>query len=372
MQIEKIYHKDLLSFMESGAYKKSKYLPISKIRGLSHVKNPRAKPDDLVLVMVFENAEMQGYLGVLPDDLFFKNEKGEYIKEHAGWLSCMWVNPDLRGKGIAKILINTVFEAWDYRILVTEFTPAAKGLYDRTGQFLDLAKPEGLRAYLRMNLSYLLPARNPEKWQKFKPLLKVFDFFFNVFNDIRLLFFSKKVEDYRISDTLNEEDFEFIQKNRSTDELMRRSLEDLNWIIQNPWLQTETKPDEESKRYHFSSVADFFAFNVLKLYDPKKQLIALLIISVRDKNLKIPYAYILPGAEKTTAEALENIMLNQQLNMLTVFHKPLCDYLNKKKGPFFMLRKLQRHYIISKKFEHQLINTKSIAIQDGDADAAFT
>jgi len=75
------------------------------------------------------------------------------------------VNPKMRGQGISKKLIREVFEAWDYKILVTEFTPAAKGLYNSTKQFLDLAKPDGMRGYLRLNLHYLLPNKDP-KWKK--------------------------------------------------------------------------------------------------------------------------------------------------------------------------------------------------------------
>jgi GNAT superfamily N-acetyltransferase len=372
MNIKTIHHKDLHTFIESGEYQKSTYLPISSIRGLSQVKNPRALPDDLVLVMFFEQEEMQGYLGILPDNLYFKNDRGEIIVEHAGWLSCIWVNPKLRGKGIAKLLMDTVFKAWDYRILATEFTPIAKGLYDKCGQFVDLAKPEGIRAYMRLNLSYLLPAKNPKKWTKFKPLLKLTDAFINLFLSIRLLVFRPQKPKYLLLNDIDPEAAAFIDNNRSEDELMQKSVQDLKWIIGNPWLKTASKPDYESERYHFSSIADYFAFRIMKVYNIENQLIAVLILSIRDKNLKIPFSYLTSDAAKNTVAALEHFIRHEKLDMLTVFQSDISVALKKNCKSFFITRKMQRHYIISKKIKRNIGDSKGFSIQDGDADAAFT
>ena len=123
MQIREIKHHQLQEYIDSEEYKLTRHVAISKQRAISHIRNPRAKADDLVLVLIYEQEEMVAYLGVFADDLYFSTGN-----EHVGWLSCMWVNPIMRGKGIAKKLITTVFEAWNYKILVTEFTPAAKGV----------------------------------------------------------------------------------------------------------------------------------------------------------------------------------------------------------------------------------------------------
>jgi len=372
MQVKPILHKDLLCFIASEAYQKSPFLPISRHRGLSHANNPRALPDDLVLVMVFENDKMLGYLGVLPDDLYFLDADGLYQKEHVGWLSCMWVNPELRGKGIAKILINNVFEAWEQRILVTEFTPAAKGLYDRTAQFVDLAKPNGLRAYLRLNLAYLLPAKNRERWEKFSGLLKFTDRFFNFFNSIRLGLFACSGQNFSYISEIDEEAWQFVQKHRSEKELMRRDATDLRWIVKNTWLLSGAIEDEATKRYHFSSIAKHFSFLNIKVYNKEGALVAFLILSLRDKNIKIPYCYIAPGAVATAAKVVEQHLRELKMDMLTVFHPELVAYWQTEKGAFFMRRKMQRHYIISKVFGNALQKQGQVAIQDGDADAAFT
>lgn len=372
MQIQKILHKDLLDYLDTASYLKSPNLPISRIRGLSQAKNPRARPDDTVLIMVFENGEMKGYLGVLPDDLHFNEVEGHYEKEHIGWLSCIWVDPGMRGKGIAKTLVNKALEAWNNRIMMTEFTADARKLYESIGQFMDLSKTEGLRAYLRPNLTYLLMAKNPKKWSKLQWLLGFFDGGLSIINNLRLLFIKKPKCKFSYVSEIDSETIEFIQKNRPALELMRRGEADLNWIINNPWLQSGFVENEESKRYHFSSVAKCFKFLNLKIFNKNNEIVAFLILAVRDKNLKIPYSYIAPEAEAIVTNTVEQIMMEQQLDMVTVFHPNLVNYWHKNKGPFFMKRKMQRHYMISKLLGELLNIQEKYLLQDGDADAAFT
>jgi GNAT superfamily N-acetyltransferase len=372
MIVKKIHKKDLEQFIKGGEYMKSTYLPISAIRGLAQAKNPRALPDDLLLVIMFENNEMLGYLGVLPDDLYYRNEEGEAIEVHVGWLSCIWVDPSQRGRGIAKNLLKTVFEDWDANILATEFTALAKALYDSTEKFTDLTKPTGIRAYMRLNLSYLLPAKNPDKWTKFKFLLKVTDSILNIIFDIRRSFIRKKKVQFSIIPEIDSEAKYFIDQNRLDDELMKRNVSDLEWIINNPWLNSGQKADDLSKRYHFSSVADYFAFKVMKVYNLENQLAAVLLLSIRDRNVKVPYVYYSPGASALISDALENYMREQKYNMLTVFHAELSNEISNNGSAYFNIRKMFRHYLISNKFESELKELKTLIIQDGDADASFT
>lgn len=366
MHIREIRHKELQNYIESKEYLESKYIPISQHRAVSHIHNPRAQADDLVLVLVYdEQQEMVAYLGVFPDELHF--ESGV---ERAGWLSCMWVNPKMRGKGIAKKLINTVFKAWDYRILVTEFTPAAKGLYDRTEQFLDLAKPQGIRGYLQLNLSYLLPKKK-ESWKKWTALLAMVDGVFNFFNNIRLLGFSPSPPRFSYIESIDQEAASFIQQFK-TKELLNRQVNELQWMVRYPWLLNSPTLDHNAQRYHFSSVDRRFQFLNVKVYHRNNELIGFLILAVRGDNLKVPYAYFDALYTEAILQVIYRHMLDMNLDMLTVFHPKLVEHLKKKKSPFFLKRGFQRHYIVSKVFEQQVWANQPFDIQDGDADAAFT
>lgn len=369
MRITTVKHCELKAYIDSEEYKHTQYIAISKHRAMSHLRNPRAKAEDLVLVLIYDlvgsKEEMVAYLGVFADDLHFSTGV-----EHVGWLSCMWVNPIMRGKGVAKKLINTVFEAWDYKILVTEFTPEAYGLYQSTGQFLDLAKPKGLRGYLRCNLSYLLPKKNP-KWNKLKGLLVLIDNLFNLPNYFRLKLRSQDCPVFEYLSEIDEEAWAFVQQQKGK-ELMNRNQADLEWVVRNPWLISSGLQDYNAQRYHFSATDKFFTFLNIKVYDDNKKIIAFLILSIRNKNMKIPYLYCEKGAEEKVLKVVYKHLIELGLDMLTVFHLSLIEAIPKYPSPFFLKRNFQRHYIIGKVLENQLLATPDFVIQDGDADAAFT
>lgn len=377
MHIRKIKHSELQSYIDSEEYKHTKYIAISKHRALSHIRNPRAKAEDLVLVLIYDSPssvgdrlvngveEMVAYLGVFADDLHFSTGV-----EHVGWLSCMWVNPIMRGKGVAKKLINTVFEAWDYKILVTEFTPEAYGLYQSTGQFLDLAKPKGLRGYLRLNLSYLLPKKNPV-WNKLKGLLVLIDGLCNLPNNLRLKLKSNNCPSFEYLSEIDEEAWAFVQRQKGK-ELMNRNQADLQWVVRNQWLISSGLQDYNAQRYHFSTTDAFFTFLNVKVYDENKSVIGFLILSIRNKNMKIPYFYCEKGKEAEVLKVIYKHLIDLNLDMLTVFHPALVDCIQQQSSPFFLKRPFQRHYIIGKVLEKELLAMGDFVIQDGDADAAFT
>ena len=106
----KILNKEgLETFINSKEYFNLKTLPITKHRAISHIKNPRADKDDILLILAFEENDIVGYLGVLPDRLFLSDEKSY----KCGWLSCFWVDYSVRGKGIGEQLIRKSLELWD-------------------------------------------------------------------------------------------------------------------------------------------------------------------------------------------------------------------------------------------------------------------
>lgn len=328
--------------------------------------NPRAEADDVLLIVAREEGHMVGYLGVLPDRIF--NEKDEAFK--CGWLSCMWVDPEVRGKGIAKKLIGTAFDSWGDHILVTEFTSGAKGLYDRSGHFTDLRTSDGLRCYLRFNLHEVLPKKN-ERYNKLSPLLALSDAIANVPVDIRLKMLSLRQSlnlRFEKIEKLDEELISFISAN-SRDSFEGRAATELSWIKDYPWLSTNA--EEESKKYHFSVHASRFENLFIKLTDDK-QIHGFVHLTIRDNHLRIPYAY-LPDALVSDALAyICHLMIRCRLNMLTVLHPSFVTYLRANKSPFIYKRPIQRKYIITKTLDVHFTDHISLQIQDGDADCAFT
>ena len=319
------------------------------------------------MIIAYEGDQMVGYLGVLPDMIF--NDVGTALK--CGWLSCMWVDPTLRGKGIAKQLLATAFRDWKDCILVTEFTPEAKGLYDRSGGFNDLCVNDGLRCYLRFNLHEVLPKKN-EKYKSYISILKLGDSIANLPNSIRLSFYRSKLSGrltfepvVGIDESVNAY---ILSKQKNSFE--RRTAAELNWILKYPWLIT-SPPTSESQRYHFSSVSDRFLNLAFKIQE-NGQIRGYIHFTVRDSQLKVPYAYFDDECLPDIVEYIYQLMRDYQLNMLTVFHPAIVRHFEGHATPFIYKRQIKRHYIISKVLDAHFTDHNKLAIQDGDADCAFT
>ena len=342
-------------------------IPISTHRAISHIHNPRADNEDILMIIAYENEIMIGYLGVLADRIY--TIKGERLK--CGWLSCMWVDPTLRGKGIAKQLLSTAFRSWNDHILVTEFTPEAKGLYDRSGGFNDLRINDGLRCYLRFNLHEVLPKKN-EKYKAYQSILKLADSIANLPIDLRLsmtkLKHSSKVSFELVTEIDEMLDQYIASKHHKSFE--RRKADELNWIFKYPWL-IESKPTEESLRYHFSSVSDRFCNMCYKLID-NGSIKGYIHFTMRDNHLKVPYLYCEPEYLSDIIQQIYKIMQDHKLNMLTVFHPGLVNFFKSNSTPFIYKRPIKRQYIISKVLDAHFAYKELLIIQDGDADCAFT
>ena len=88
--------------------------------------------------------------------------------------------------------------------------------------------------------------------------------------------------------------------------------------------------------------------------------------------MKVPYFY----ADENVVEKMAGLILKHLLKTgagkLSVWQPALVRFFERKSSPFYHIRKLNRHYIISKKFSADLNAHGEVDMQDGDADAAFT
>ncbi len=365
MKSQCITIRELPDYLNSAEFQNSNIIPISHQRGLAQSKNPRAEAEDVALILLKENDQLMGYIGLLPDTIYLRDQA-----RHVGWMSCLWVSPDARGKGIATKLLNKAFEVWNNRLVVTEFTAPAKRLYDKSNFFDDLTINHGIRAYLRLNLAVLLPKKDP-RYLKVRFLLKIVDATFNLFNAMRLFFYKKRELDIRVEEIreVDEAIWKWI-KQFQKEELFRRTKIDLNWLLKNPWLNNTSEAEKDARRYHFSVYEKRFRFVPLKIYY-KEKIAGFVILAQRGDALKLPYAYFEKEYTDTIAEVLKSYMLDNNCSTLTIYNKPLNNSFLKNKSPFFIIRPFKRHYLIAKSFDWTNQNQPA-TLQDGDGDCAFT
>lgn len=363
--IKQLNKRLLHEYIYSEEYSKLEFVPISKHRALSHIANPRAKDEDVLLLLAYEEKELVGYLGVLPDLIYVDNE---FVR--CGWLSCMWINHKHRGKKIAFKLVQKSIELWDKKILVTEFTDPARRLYDKTENFVSLKEIKGIRLYLRFNLAKILPPKR-KFFNQIKTPLKIFDALFNGLFDLRYLVLRNKLKNLQLEyvNQVDEEIDRFVEA-RQQKQIFKRRKEDLNWIIKNPWILSSRTEDEDSKRYHFSSLEKRFEFVPIKIFDQKDELIAFVLFARRNDDLKIPYCY---GKDKTAIiKVIRYHLIKWRIKTFTAFNTELLVSLQESRMPALFRKEIKRNYIVSSSIVDDQFLGQDFEIQDGDADCSFT
>jgi GNAT superfamily N-acetyltransferase len=368
MIIKELTPAGLKEFINSEEFQQSNIIPITKHRALSHINNPRVDRDDVILFIAYQDNELAGYLGVLADTIYLNSEEHK-----VGWLSCIWTSEKVRGKGVAKQLLSAALNSWNNKILATEFTPAAKSLYDQTAAFMDFTTLLGRRAYLRFNLHELLPPKGFPKM--LSGLLKIGDATLNIFNSLRLLGWGPSINIDHLNleyiKVIDNETKGFIEK-RYKNELIRRGAEELSWINKYPWVLSSPEEDSDALRYHFSSSVKVFNNLNIKLMSNEGEVIAFMMIVVRGNNLKIPYCYFDEEHIGKIVQVIYHHMFELNLNMVTTYNSAISNYFLSHRTPFIYNKQMSRSYLISKELGKNLTDKQQIHMQDGSGDCAFT
>lgn len=346
---------ELNHWLHSVEFAKLKNIPISTHRAMSQLKNPFLAANDQLLFCIFEQGELQAYLGALP---IFLTENS--IK--AATLSCLWVNSETRGRGLAKILLQAANSAWENKLFMTEYTPEAAQLYYKSGFFNVLTTLRGRRFYLQSNLSKHLGRRKPH----LKTLFSLVDKTANCLINVPNLFIHKPQLNLVRIHFVNES-MQPIMDAKSY--LFANNIARINWIIQNPWVLNGTT-DESSKRYYFSSYDRHFEFLLYELKNDKNETDALLLFSNRNGSFKLPFFYSKVNLTIISL-AIKQILLEQNALDFTCFQNDLNQALTRTLGFSLHQKAMCREYLIGKNLVNQ-INTSEIYIQDGDLDCAFT
>ncbi len=363
MEIKTYTRKNLGEFIRSAEFEKLTSLPISSHRALSQINNPRAGDDDLLLAVQFIGGDMIGYLGVLPDYLYQGTER---IK--IGWLSCFWIDEAWRSQPVAAGLFLTVMEAWEHRILITNFVPSLESLYRKSGFFQPVVTYWGVRAYLRSNLAEVLPPKS-QIFVRIQPILKLADSCINLAGDLRFLFFRKyDPADIQFSfvSAMDDDMAGFIDAHQQ-DNATKRGKTEFEWILSYPWIKEKPKPDSESKRYYFSSVSKRFRYEFVKATKANGSLVAVMLLCIRNNNLTVPYLFADAVVLDKIAGMLGNTMVKYRLSMLTVFNTPLAERIAQLKGTFLHTRRIRKPYLISR----HITPVSHLNFQDGDGDCVF-
>jgi len=152
-----IRKSEIAIWLRSESFKNYEFIPLSQLRAESYINNPHANPDDPLVFMLMKVDQVIAFRTVLPDKWYSKD--GQTIR--FAWLSGSWVHPSYRRKGYSTHLLKAVEKHWQGRLMYTNNAAASKKLYDKTCNFVSVAKFSGIRFYTVGGLLGLIENKLP-------------------------------------------------------------------------------------------------------------------------------------------------------------------------------------------------------------------
>ncbi len=338
-------------------------VPISPLRALSQSKNPVADPDDPALVVAYNEAnELLAYYGCLPEKISAAPE----LK--VCWSSCWWGHPE-KGKGATMQVFYQALKLWKGQMLFDALPSRSEEILRKMGYF-SFRKMEGMRCFLRFKFKKILTTRYPAL-DSMSLLFAAADGVLNTLYSFRRMGWGALPKNIELEtlEKLDTETAAFIQQHNKT-ELVGRSAQSLNWIVQNPWLkETAEGRGPLTDAYYFSAYAKRFENHLLKVSE-EGQTVAVLFLTLRDGELKLPYAYFEEKQEAIVKRVVVKKMLELGAETFVCFHPQLLTHFKKKSSPFYHLRQIDKTFGYSTTLEKYM--GEDVAIQDGDGDVVFT
>jgi GNAT superfamily N-acetyltransferase len=240
--IEKIKLKQIHEYARNSLtdIRFSEVSPISLIRAFGQAKNPHGDPEDISLVVGYENNRCVGYHGLRPGYLW-----GDGRLSKICWLVTFFLAPESRGKGYGKRLVQEI-QTTGVDLVTTGITDAAENVYRSVG-FQNL----GELSYYRLSAEWKqLPVPAFDKWHQWRGL-----------SDVHHSFDCKVVQ--TIGDKADHR-----QGRPSARPRFFRNLDTQNWMLLHPWVVSSHAAKADVKNYYFSRIRDRFKFIGMEFYAP--------------------------------------------------------------------------------------------------------
>jgi GNAT superfamily N-acetyltransferase len=368
MEIKQLRMDDVLAMVNAPHYLRQGRIPIGRQRARAQAQNPCLQAQDVVLLVAEVDGQMAGYLGLVPDEWALGNGTCRLA-----WMSCIEVGAAWQGRGIAKKLLASAMEAWDNQIIATEFTPLALDIYLCSGFFTLISPNEGIRSYLRMCLSTILPAKNP-LWGRLKPLLRWADQAANsvwgAWNSLHPPSAPVGME-WEIVAHLDDECAAWLE-NYQHPSPARKSIHGWNWMLRHPWVIQSPIGDMGTSKYGFTALSPSFGYLACKLYAPGGSMQGLLLVMVRNGHVKTPLVAVAPALASKATQLLLYLAYTSRAGYITTYQPLITEHLPPFKRWSIAQKKQYRKYVVAKPLWEKLGKPDRLPLHDGDGDAGFT
>ncbi len=367
MEIKTFTVADLKTALLTEDFWLTKTLPITKHRAISYSHNPRADMDDLVLLVAYQDNQVIGYLGVLPDKIFVNNTEYKF-----GWLTSWWVDPRCATTGVGAILLFKALNAYHQYLGVSGGSKQARKALDASQKFIALKTLKGLDIRFRFNVTRAILRKLPTM-KIFRVLFKLFDFMMDEIVNLRSFFWERRDKihlrlTFEYISSIDEETGDFIQRHHQQD-LTRKGKAELSWMMNYPWMLSAPLKDSASRRYYFSSRSDRFLFLGVKVFEQNSGMVGFFILKVRDDQMSVVYSYFDSQHASSITTAVVYHTLAMDVSTLSLYDEQLVASFSELRCPYWSTKAVSRGFFLSKAFAD--IPLRDYRLHGGDGDLAF-
>lgn len=358
---------ELENYVSSEEYNKHSFVPISKSRAISHANNPRARKSDIALILAYDKTRLIGYLGIIPEFVFKGNESIKVC-----WLSCMWVLPEYRRSGIARHLLSDAYRLYHGLVFITNYIPRSKAAFFKTGYYIEIAKLNGMRAYLHLDLATILP-RKYRKLTWLKPLFWIIDTFLNALisiNDRKKLSRIELNNSYEYLDRIDEETGKFIEAAMITNPF-RRAKQEFEWMRKYPWVSDKKDKSVDYGKYYFSQYSPEFKQWFIRIRNTDNRMVGFMVLTRHKHELKTPYLLSTKENYKDIFLFVCQLLIKEKIPTLVTYHNELAAEVRQNKKYFLTIRQSEYGFIATKEIKEMMHNDYGM-LDNGDGDGVFT
>ena len=366
--IREVRKHELPNILEDKAVWDNSFLKATPHRLLAHLNNPNLGDDDIALLITFLDNKIIGYMGIYIDHIHIGGEI-----QKIGWLSTWWLHPSTARKGIGKEMLKKMYDLNHGKIGISQFTPSAKRVYDKSGYFYYLKKLEGCKIDLSFNLGYLLPAYR-SYLKSMTPIFRFADTVFNALNSVRLgkayRLYEKSLEDISIDYlTYIDDKTRAFLSDKQKNNLTQRDGDFFQYIKTFQWIEEAPLLDLVNNNYSFSGYNQNFNIYLVKVENENSEIMGFVSLLRKDHDLKVLQVFY--ENEKHPIIAKMIIMHGIKLKVKTIitYDEKISNEFKQLKQSRIRYKKKTRESIISKAYGE--IDYSKFDFQYGDGDCSF-
>ena len=333
MEIKSFTIADLKTVLSSNGFWRTKTLPITKHRAIAQIHNPRADENDTALLVAYQDGDVIGHLGILPDQIFMA---GETFK--LGWLTSWWVDPQRATAGVGTALLFRALNAYSQQIGVSGSSKAAGTVLRASQKFVSIDPLRGL------------------------------EMAFHFDSASKMLNYRIEQLEFEYISAIDEETNTLLQNN-NLDDLTRKGKRDLDWIMTYPWILSAPLKDRASARFYFSSIAARFYYLGVKVFTQGKGLIGFFMLKVRDDRQSLLYCYFENQHAAAVSTALVHHAKAMGADRLSLYDQRLVASIGQIREPDWSSKAASRGFMLTKPLAER--RWAGRRLQGGDGDLAF-